>query len=79
MDPTQIDPTHYTQEYLAEDISGRLLGVTISFMIIQTIFITLYYISNRIKKPSIGPEVYCFMLLGYLFCTANCTIGIRMY
>ncbi|KAF2183129.1 hypothetical protein K469DRAFT_499974, partial [Zopfia rhizophila CBS 207.26] len=65
--------------YLAENNSKPLLDVCITFIVIETVFISLLFISrylNHDQKSGMG--MLSFMTIGYLVCMGKVTIGILM-
>jgi ABC-type multidrug transport system permease subunit len=75
----KIDPAllgKLPKSYLEEDIGHQIIVVAIVFLVLQTIAVSLYYISRRLNKTPNGWEWWLFMPIGYIFSTALCICGI---
>lgn len=58
--------------------AGPLMNVSIAMIVLETIFIILFYFSRYLQKTSMtGIEMTAFMPLGYLSNIGNACIGIR--
>lgn len=66
MDPTTV----YTPEYLAENRSDQLLDVAIAFMILETLFVGLYFFSKFKNQTFHGLDTY-LMLPAFLCVVSN--------
>jgi hypothetical protein len=64
------------REYLEENIGERLIIVAVVFIVLQTVFVSLYYSSRYVNKTLNGWECWLFMPIGYLFTTVLCVCGI---
>lgn len=65
-------------EYLNEDKSAPLFNTAIAFIVVQTVFVVLFYISRYINKTANGIEFWCFMPLAYIFSIGLCVVaGLR--
>lgn len=67
-----------TPEYLAEDNSGKLLKICITFLVIETVFIALLYaariVSTEKKKTN---WAMIFMMTGaYTVCVTKITVAL---
>jgi hypothetical protein len=62
--------------YLAENSSAPLYQTAVTFMVLQSIFVVLFYASRYINKTAYGVDFWCFIPLAYVFCMANCSISI---
>ncbi|KAF2869202.1 hypothetical protein BDV95DRAFT_578592 [Massariosphaeria phaeospora] len=63
-------------EYLAIDIGHRLVIVAIVFLVLQTLFTSLFYISRYLQKTLNGWECWFLMPVAYVFSTAVCACSI---
>ena len=71
-------PKTYTPEYLAEDISGRLLATSITFLVLETVFIGLMWMSRWCaKKERTNLAIEMFMTVTWLVCIAKITVVLR--
>lgn len=66
-------------EYLAEDISGTLMGVAILFLVLQTIIFILYYTTQYIHRTHRGVETWFLIPFSFTTCTAQCINGLCTY
>jgi hypothetical protein len=76
----QIDPTalaHLPKTYLEEDIGKRLIIVAAVFIVLQTVFVSFYYISRYINKNLNSWECWILMPMSYILATAVCICSIR--
>lgn len=64
------------KEYLREDIGHRLIKVAIVFLVLQTVFTALFYISRYLNKMLNGLECWLVMPIAYIFSTALCVCGL---
>lgn len=54
------------------------MNVSIAMIVVETVFIILFYVSRYLQKTSMtGIEMTAFMPLGYLSNIGNACIGIR--
>src|SRR6186713_1036597 len=70
---------NYTTEYLAENTGSSLNHLSISFIVVLTVFVSMFYVARWENKTLNGAEVWCFIPLGYLFCIGVCIDGICEY
>lgn len=66
MEPAQ----KYSQAFLAEDRSRDLVNVVVTFAILETFFIFLFFTSRIMNHTANGWDVY-LMIPAYLLCLAN--------
>lgn len=69
---------HYPPEYLAEDISGKLLSAAITMAVLDTTVIALMYASRwcaKGERKGMGMEI--FMTISYFVCLGKITVAIR--
>ncbi|OAK99164.1 hypothetical protein IQ06DRAFT_378084 [Phaeosphaeriaceae sp. SRC1lsM3a] len=68
---------HYPPEYLAEDISGKLLSAAITMAVLDTTVIALMYASRwcaKGERKGMGMEI--FMTISYCVCLGKITVAI---
>lgn len=66
-------------EYLAEDGSGRVLQTCIAFMILETFFMSLLYISRALSKQKKTNWTMILLMTGaYVVCMFKITIALLM-
>lgn len=69
--------TTFTPEYLAEDRGHTLLSVGIVFIVLQTIFFTLFIASRfTVRSSTHGLETWFFMPAAYICCLCLCVVCI---
>ena len=67
----------YTPEYLAEDVSVSLLVTSIVFLVLETVFMVLLYVSRYCAKGErTNRAMEVFMTMTYLVCVGKITIAI---
>ncbi|KAH7351477.1 hypothetical protein BKA66DRAFT_278843 [Pyrenochaeta sp. MPI-SDFR-AT-0127] len=74
-----MNSTRLTPEYLAEDNSAPLLGTCITFLVLETIVITLLHVSRyfgRGERANMSMEI--LMTLTYIVCVSKITNAILM-
>lgn len=76
-DPTEL--AKLPKGYLQQDIGDRLIITASVFIVLQTIFVTLFYISRHLTKTLNGLECWLFMPVGYILTTVLCVCGICKY
>ena len=64
-------------EYLNESIAYQLLSVAISFMILDTLFVIVRFISRRYEPAKLGWNDM-LLILGWMNCLALATDGLSM-
>jgi hypothetical protein len=64
------------KEYLEENIGRRLTVVCIVFLVVQTIFVMLFYLSRYFTRTLKGIDCWLFMPLGFFGSTGLCILGI---
>ena len=67
-----------TPEYLAENTSHMLVTVSIAFIVIDTFFVGLRFVSRRYEPAKVGANDV-FLVIGWLNCLAQCADGIGMW
>lgn len=75
-----MNATAMEREYLVEDNSAPLLGTSIAFLVLETIFIALLYISRYLAKgerANLSMEI--LMTLTYIVCVSKITIAFCEY
>lgn len=77
--PPGVDPSMLTLDYLSENKGEPLYHVSIVFIVLQTIFITLFFISRYINSSTKGWDFWVFIPVAYIVCTAQTIIGIRKH
>jgi hypothetical protein len=65
--------------YLQEDIGYRLVSVAITFMVLTTVVICLFYTSRYLNNTLRGWECWAFLPLGYAGGIASCVSAIREF
>jgi hypothetical protein len=68
---------HYSPEYLAEDISGKLMAAAITMAVLDTTVIALMYASRwcgKGERKSRSMEV--FMTISYFVCLGKIAVAI---
>ncbi|CAO2653071.1 Nn.00g024820.m01.CDS01 [Neocucurbitaria sp. VM-36] len=71
-----MNATMLEREYLAENNSAPLLGTSIAFLVLETIFLALLYISRNLAKgerTNLSMEI--LMTLTYIVCVSKITIA----
>ncbi|KAF2438545.1 hypothetical protein P171DRAFT_491208 [Karstenula rhodostoma CBS 690.94] len=66
---SKFDPAELAKlpaEYLQEDIGHRLLIVASVFIVLQPIFVCLFYVSRHLNKTLDGLECWLFIPMGYM-------------
>ncbi|KAF2804406.1 uncharacterized protein BDZ99DRAFT_575408 [Mytilinidion resinicola] len=79
MSPLQLDPAALAKlppGDLSENIGHRVMNLAIAFLVLQSVFVVLFYISRYLNKMLNGWECWLFMPLAYIFCTALCICGV---
>jgi hypothetical protein len=70
----------FSSEYLAENISAPLLTICICFLVLETIFIVLMYISRYIaREKKKGLVMLLLMTAGYITCTGKITLAFSKF
>jgi hypothetical protein len=72
MDSTTV----YSPEYLAEDRSARLMSIAITFGILETMFVSLYFCSKFKNKTVHGLDTY-LMIPAFLCALSNPIMAFR--
>lgn len=68
-----------TPEYLAEDNSTPLLGTSIAFLVLETIFMVLLYISRYLAKGErVNLSMEILMTMTYVVCISKIAIAFCM-
>ncbi|KAF2634730.1 hypothetical protein P280DRAFT_463091 [Massarina eburnea CBS 473.64] len=67
---------HVTQEYLAENISHRLLIIASVFIPLEIVFFVLFYVSRYLAKTLKGWDVWLLIPAGFLFNIGLCVCSI---
>lgn len=68
---------HYSPEYLAEDISGKLMAAAITMAVLDTTVIALMYASRwcaKGERKSMSMEI--FMTISYFVCLGKIAVAI---
>jgi hypothetical protein len=75
-----MNVTSFPPEYLAEDVSAPLLGSSIAFLILETLFIALLHTSRYLAKgerTDISMEI--LLTLTYVVCVGKIVIAFRKF
>ena len=62
-----MDPRLFSPEFLAENQSYRAVRTGIAMLVVETIFVALFFISRYKSKASFGMDTY-LMAPGYICC-----------
>jgi hydrogenase-4 membrane subunit HyfE len=77
MDNLNIDALRaLPPEYLAEDRGGDLFRVSVAFIALETVFISLFLIARGTNKTIRSPEALYLMPAAYIFCVSVAIVGI---
>ena len=68
-----VDLSQFSPEYLAENRSGTLLGMSIAFVVLETIFIVLLHTSRYVARERPNRWMEFFMTLTYLVIVGKIT------
>ncbi|KAF1842840.1 uncharacterized protein K460DRAFT_356651 [Cucurbitaria berberidis CBS 394.84] len=74
-----MNATGLSREYIAEDNSAPLLGTSIAFLVLETVFIALLYTSRYLAKgerANLSMEI--LMTLTYIVCVLKITIALLL-
>ena len=66
----------YSPAYMAEDRGWELIKIVISFGILVTVFVLLFFVSRTLNKTLNGLDVYLIPPT-YIFCIGNITVSSR--
>ncbi|KAF2727232.1 hypothetical protein EJ04DRAFT_451713 [Polyplosphaeria fusca] len=66
-----------TPEYLAEDVSQPMWNASIAFIVLETLFVALFFASRYLSNTMHALEVWLFMPLGWLVCVGLCVTTLR--
>jgi hypothetical protein len=73
-----VSRSSFPPEYLAEDVSAPLLGTSIAFLILETLFIVLLYTSRYLSKGErANLSMQILLTLTYIVCVGKITIAFR--
>ena len=62
--------------YLEQDSSLPLFSVSLLLMVLQSIFVAIFFVSRILSKNMRGLEFWVFLPAAYVFCMAHCINGI---
>lgn len=65
------------QDYLNEDQGKHLLRVSIAFIVVETIFVLMFFVARISNKTIKAIDALLFIPVGFGFCIVACVIGIR--
>ena len=65
----------YSPSYLSEDRGSELTIVAITFAVLLTVFVTLFFVSRALNKTLNGLDVY-LIPPAYIFCFGNIIISL---
>lgn len=69
--------TSFSPEYLAEDKSAILLNTCIAFLVLETLFIIMLFVSRSLAKDQkANMSMTLLMTAGYITCCGKITLGI---
>jgi hypothetical protein len=73
-------PTQFPPGYVEEYIGGELLGTAIGFLVVETVFMVLLYLSRYYAKGErANMSMEIFMTLAYVVCVGKITVVICKY
>lgn len=75
--PTLPPLSSFSEEYIHSYTGDTLRDVDIAFCVIETVFITLRYLSRWVGKTPWGIDDY-LMLPAFIFCMGLNTLSFRM-
>lgn len=72
--------TQFPPGYVNEYIGGELLGTAVGFLVVETVFMVLLYLSRYYAKGErANTSMEVFMTLAYMVCVGKITVAICKY
>ena len=65
--------------YFAVDNSGPLVRGAIALIVLETVFVALYFTSTVLARMPKGIEFWCFIPLGWILCVSMCVQSLGGY